>query len=269
VEEKLLPIFERSETSLKKELGDINLNNPGELQAALKARGINLESTRHESLSPLSRQFPFLKDLIEYRKASYSLSLVRSLSDHVNPITGRIHPHYHQIRAPTGRMSCSDPNLQAIPREEDFRSCFIASHGHKLIIGDYSQIELRVVAEIAQDKRMIDAFQQGVDLHKLTASIITGKPTGQVTPEDRQAAKAVNFGLIYAMGADGLREYARNTYGVSMTLPEAHSFIKRFFEAYCGVAQWHKSVQEATGKESRTILGRRRLWAESPKITES
>ena len=115
---------------------------------------------------------------------------------------------------------------------------------------------------------MIDAFQPGVDLHKLTASVITGKPIDQVSGEERRAAKAVNFGLIYTMGAKGLREYAWNTYGVSMTDAEAQYFLTRFFEAYQGMAGWHKQVRDSSANESRTILGRRRKWNGEPKITE-
>jgi DNA polymerase-1 len=266
--ERLIPIKARLEQSLKKDLGDVNPNNQNELLAILKTRGIGLDNTRQQTLMPLAGQYPLLKSLVEYRKTDYLLTLIENLLSHVHPFTGRIHPTYHQIGAPTGRMSCSNPNLQAIPRERQIRELFIAAPGHRFIVGDYSQIELRVVAEIAQDQRMIEAFQKGVDLHKLTASVITGKPIDQVTPEDRQAAKAVNFGLIYAMGANGLKEYAQNKYGVSMSDSEAHTFVEKFFEAYQGIAQWHKSVQELDPKDSRTILGRRRLWAERPKITE-
>jgi DNA polymerase-1 len=266
--ERLIPVKDRLQQSLNKELGDVNPNSQNELLAALKTKGICLDNTKQETLMPLSSQYLFLKNLVEYRKTEYLLTLIENLLSHVHPVTGRIHPTYQQIGAPTGRMSCSNPNLQAIPRERQIRELFIAAPGHRLVIGDYSQIELRVVSEIAQDRRMIDAFQRGVDLHKLTASVITGKPIDLVIPEDRQAAKAVNFGLIYAMGANGLREYARNTYEVTMNEEQASLFLSRFFEAYQGVAQWHKSVQEATGNESRTILGRRRLWAARPKITE-
>jgi DNA polymerase-1 len=266
--ERLIPLKDRLEQSLKKDLGDVNPNNQNELLAILKTRGICLDNTRQEALMPLAGQYPFLETLVEYRKAEYLLTLIENLLSHVHPVTGRIHPTYHQIGAPTGRMSCSNPNLQAIPREREIRELFISAPGHRLVIGDYSQIELRVVAEIARDQRMIDAFQRGMDLHKLTASVITGKSIDHVTPEDRQAAKAVNFGLIYAMGANGLREYAHNTYGVTMNDYEAHTFLKKFFEAYQGVAQWHKSVHESAGNESRTVLGRRRIWGENPKITE-
>ena len=266
--ERLIPLKDRLEQSLKKDLGDVNPNNQNELLALLKTRGICLDNTRQETLMPLAGQYPFLKTLVEYRKAEYLLTLIENLLSHVHPVTGRMHPTYHQIGAPTGRISCSNPNLQAIPREREIRELFISAPGHRLVIGDYSQIELRVVAEIARDQRMIDAFQRGMDLHKLTASVITGKPIDQVTPEDRQAAKAVNFGLIYAMGAKGLKEYAQNTYGVSMSDYEAHTFMEKFFEAYQGVAQWHKSVQESAVNESRTVLGRRRIWTENPKITE-
>lgn len=136
------------------------------------------------------------------------------------------------------------------------------------MIADLSQIELRITAEISGDARMISAFQDGQDLHRLTASLLTGTPLGEVTSGDRQAAKAVNFGLIYAMGAPGLRDYARTNYDVELTPKQAEVFIERFFEAYPGVAAWQASVKRRRAYESRTPVGRRRRWSEEPPLTQ-
>jgi DNA polymerase-1 len=140
--------------------------------------------------------------------------------------------------------------------------------GNKLIIADYSQIELRVAAEISEDKRMITAYLNDEDLHQLTASLVSGKSMNEVTKEERQSAKAINFGLIYAMGAEGLQKYAQNAYGVNMTLNEAKTFRERFFASYLGIGKWHQLVAMSGTKESRTIGGRRRIWEDSPPLTE-
>ncbi len=128
-------------------------------------------------------------------------------------------------------------------------------------MADYSQIELRVAAEIADDQRMIQAYQEGEDLHRLTASLISGKSLDQVGPFQRQAAKAVNFGLIYGMGAKGLQDYARETYGIQMTEGEAGVFRNRFFEAYQGIARWHQELRTSAPEEARTLSGRRHLFS--------
>jgi DNA polymerase I-like protein with 3'-5' exonuclease and polymerase domains len=185
----------------------------------------------------------------------------------LNPETGRVHPRYEQIGAPTGRFSCSKPNYQSTPKGS-FRACFIAPPDHKLVIADYSQIELRDLAEITQDERMLAAFRKGEDLHKLTASVITGIPLEQVTAKERQAAKAVNFGLIFGMGAKGLRNYAYSTYGVPMSLEQAYRFIQRYFDFYKGVNEWQQIIKQNGIKDTRTLLGRRRTWSDEPKVTE-
>ena len=161
-----------------------------------------MDNTKDDTLTPLCGLSDDQKtDCLS--KASHILKTINNLLSNTDQ-GGRIHPHYKQIGAPTGRFSCSEPNLQGIPKGI-LRSCFITAPGHKLIIADYSQIELRIVAEITGDEKMIQAYRDGDDLHKLTASILMGKPIDQVTKEERQAAKAVNFGLIYAMGARGLK----------------------------------------------------------------
>ena len=142
-----------------------------------------------------------------------------------------------------------------------FRRGIIAPPGSRLVIADYSQIELRVMADLSGDPRMLAAYQAGEDLHSLTAALLLDKPMHQVTRDERQAAKAVNFGLIFAMGAESLRAYAQQTYGVTLTLEEATTFRTRFFEAYAGVARWQQQIREMLPvMETRTLSGRRRQW---------
>jgi DNA polymerase I-like protein with 3'-5' exonuclease and polymerase domains len=248
--------------------GDLNLDSPPQVLQALKDQGIPLTNTSKHQLTPLARQYRVVQHLLDYRKAAKALqAFIYSVPDTIHPVTGRLHPQYHQIGAATGRFSCGHPNLQQIPRSRDFRSCFVAKAGHKLVIADYSQIELRVVAEISRDETMIEAYRIGQDLHRLTASLIANKALDEVTKDERQAAKAVNFGLVYAMGARGLKAYAETTYGVAMTLEEAELFRQRFFEAYAGVAHWHQSVKKSQTTVARTLAGRTYRWKQKASLT--
>jgi DNA polymerase I-like protein with 3'-5' exonuclease and polymerase domains len=246
----------------------INLDSTQQVLDALRSLGVPAEGTSRAQLAPLAGDYPVVAALLNYRDVAKKVqAFAESLPSYANPVTGRIHPTYHQLGASTGRFSCSDPNLQQIPRGAEFRSCFIPDDGHKMVIADYSQIELRVAAEISKDVRMIAAYQQGQDLHRLTASLVTGKPIDEVTGDERQAAKAVNFGLIYAMGAAGLRAYARNTYGVEMTLEQAETFRSRFFNAYRGLERWHRAVSTSREMSTRTLGGRLRQWRTDPPLT--
>jgi len=258
---------EALEHDLRIELGEISLNSRQEVIDALSARGITLTNIKDDTLLEHIHDHPCVKFLYEHKNITRTISTIDKLLTHMDRETGRVHPQYEQIGAPTGRFSCSKPNVQSTPKGS-FRACFIAPPGHKLVIADYSQIELRVLAEITQDERMMAAFRKGEDLHKLTASVITGIPLEEVTAKERQAAKAVNFGLIYGMGLKGLRNYAYSKYEVTMSLEQAYRFIQRYFDFYKGVNEWQRNTTQGNIKETRTILGRRRLWTDIPKVTE-
>lgn len=247
----------------------LNLDSQQQVLEALQQMGVPVKNTSKLSLIPLAEEHPPVRALLDYRKAAKAVqAFASSLPKHVHPITGRIHPDYQQMGAATGRMSCRNPNLQQIPRDKIFRSCFIPAPGHCLVVADYSQIELRVAAELSGDRRMIEAYQNDEDLHRLTAALIADKSLDQVEKSERQAAKAVNFGLIYAMGAKGLAEYAYNNYGVQMSLKQAETFRKRYFEAYQGIAQWHGAIKRKLPREMRTMGDRLRRWQDEPKLTE-
>jgi len=223
----------------------------------LKSNGIHTASTSKQDLAPHAKH-PLVQALSAYRKAAKALSsFLYPIPSAIHPKTGRLHPRYGQIGAWSGRMSCSNPNIQQIPRSKAFRTCFVAAPGRKLIIADYSQIELRVVADMTGDKRMIEAYRNGDDLHKLTASLMLGKSINTITTQERQAAKAVNFGLIYAMGAAGLKQYSLQSYGVEMTIEQAEEFRNRFFRAYTGIAHWHSKLKKSPPTEGRTLTGRK------------
>ncbi len=242
---------------------ELNLDSNKQVLELLHKNKIMVQSTsKHELMQHADK--PIIQSLFKYRHAKKALSsFIYSLPRQINKATGRLHPDYMQNGAYSGRMSCSDPNIQQIPRDKEFRECFSAPSGRKLVIADYSQIELRVIAQISGDERMIEAYKNGEDLHKLTASLISGKDMKDVTKEERQAAKAVNFGLVFGMGAAGLQNYAADVYGVSMTLDEANLFRMRFFRGYKGVEAWHKQINRTSNSISRTLAGRKFIFTEN------
>lgn len=244
-----------------------NPDSPQQTLEALRRLGLDLPHTGESLLKEYAGAYPEVRDLLAYRTvAKLCSSCGDLLPQYVHPKTGRIHAHYEQIGARTGRMSCSDPNIQQVPRQKAIRACFQAEPGNMLVTADYSQIELRVAAALAQDPRMIEAYRSGQDLHRLTASLITHTPLEQVDGAARQAAKAVNFGLLYAMGAQGLAKYARTQYGVALSLEQAEAFRNRFFAAYTGLRRWHEAAKQRLAQarhapaEVRSVAGRRYLF---------
>jgi len=156
-------------------------------------------------------------------------------------------------------MACDHPNLQNIPRSGPLRSYIRAPEGRVFVIADYSQIEFRIAAKVSGDTEMISAYAEGRDLHVLTAQSLTGRK--EISTDDRKLAKAVNFGLLYGMGAKGLRSYALRSYGVEMSLEQATLYRKRFFETYPGLKRRHDSERRTWLRgetETRTLTGRRR-----------
>ena len=183
------------------------------------------------------------------------------LLDAINPQTGRLHGNFKLAKAKSGRFSSSNPNMQNIPRSELLRSAFVTPPGKQLIVADYSQLELRVMAHIAQDKVMMDAYRKGLDLHAVTAAGMLGLKPDQFDPdqpahkEARQKAKAVNFGVIFGSGPAGLKEFARDAYNLQVTMEEARAVIDRFLATYPGVARWQRD-QTARTRQTRTVSTR-------------
>jgi DNA polymerase I len=173
----------------------------------------------------------------------------------INPMTYRIHADFFQIGAPTGRLSCHDPNLQQVPNSPEYRSCFTAPPGRKLIIADYSQIELRILAEFSQDPSLLQAFRAGIDLHRMTASQMLGIPFDDITKEQRDAAKALNFGLIYGMGAQGLSNR------INTSIEESERLIQKYFTTYGGVHSWLTNAGETAVRDRQCRTSSGRLWS--------
>ena len=179
----------------------------------------------------------------------------------INPQTGRLHGSFQLAKAKSGRFSSSNPNMQNIPKSESVRAVFVAAPGKQLVVADYSQLELRVMAHIAHDEVMTDAYRNGQDLHAVTAAGMLGLKPDQFNPDDpahkdaRQKAKAVNFGVIFGSGPAGLREFARDAYNLKMTIEEARTFIGSFLATFRGVARWQRE-QEVRTRQTRTVSTR-------------
>ena len=239
--------------------GDVHLNAPAQLLKALQGLGIALKNTNEDSLSECRHSVA--KAILEYRKWKKIKEDVESRIGEIRP-DGRIHGQFNPLGTDTGRFSSSEPNMQNITHKK-LRTAFVASVGNVLVIADYSQIELRAAAYVSGDKRMIEAFVKGEDLHTKTASIVLGKSEKEISNEDRQLAKALNFGLLYGQSAEGLVRYAKTRYGVEMTEKQAAKTRAVFFKHYDGLARWHaktwSEVECAEVEEGRTILGRRIL----------
>ena len=180
---------------------DVNLNTPVQLLKALRGLGIALKNTKEDSLSQC--RHPVADAILEYRKWKKLKEDVESCIHAIRP-DGRIHGYFDPLGTDTGRFSSSEPNMQNITRGE-LRTAFVASVGNVLVIADYSQIELRVAAYFSGDKKMIEAFVNGEDLHTKTASIVLDKPAKDITKEDRQLAKALNYGFLYGQYDQGVR----------------------------------------------------------------
>ncbi len=235
-----------------KQLGNFLKNRLG-LDLPLTEKG-NV-ATDDRSLAEFAH-VPAVREVLEIRRIKKASDKLRELKELIR--NGRVYPEFKQIGAVTGRMSSSKPNVQNVPR--DMRSLFRAQEGRLFVIADFSQIELRIAAEYVGDENMIKAFKEGKDLHRYTASLVLEKSEADVTKEERQLAKALNFGLIYGISAKGLAEYARSSYGVDIDLESASVFRKKFFIHFPAFREWHDRVKEELKKEGeirgQTLLGR-------------
>ncbi|MBL6749090.1 MAG: DNA polymerase I [Nevskia sp.] len=247
--------------------GEFNLGSPKQLQAVLYDK-LQLPvlgktpkgdpSTAEDVLEELAAQHTLPRLLLDWRAMQKLRSTYAdNLPQQVNPDTGRIHTSYHQAVAATGRLSSSDPNLQNIPvrtaEGRRIRQAFVAEPGNTLLSIDYSQIELRLMAHLSGDERLCQAFAQDLDIHQATAAEVFGLPLEQVGGEQRRAAKAINFGLIYGMSAFGL---ARQ---LAIGRAQAQDYIDRFFARYPGVKRFMDSTRESARTRGyvETLFGRR------------
>ncbi|MCB1041853.1 MAG: bifunctional 3'-5' exonuclease/DNA polymerase [Acidobacteria bacterium] len=250
-------------------INTLNLNAPDQVREALLELGIDVPGTSENHLKRHLGDHPVIKMLLDYRHLTRILSsTVRHAQNAIEPATGRVHPSYHQIASASGRFACSEPNIQQVPREKEVRAAFIPDDGYAFVIADYSQVELRVAAGLAKDPIMLKAYEAGEDLHRLTAALTMDKPKQDVSKNERQAAKAINFGLIYAMGPNGLMQSAANSYGVEMTLEQATTFRDRYFNHYAGIKRWQEQLAEIGKRQRyvRTCAGRIRQYKQRDDI---
>ena len=246
---------------------EFNLGSPKQLgQILFEEQGIPVlkktpkgaPSTAEAVLEELALDYPLPKVIMEHRglaklKSTYTDKLPRL----VNKATGRLHTSYHQAVTATGRLSSSDPNLQNIPiRTEEgrkIRQAFIARPGYRIVAADYSQIELRIMAHLSEDRGLLDAFAEGQDIHAATAAEVFGVPLAKVTPDQRRSAKAINFGLIYGMSAWGLSRQ------LHIERNQAQTWIERYFDRYPGVARYMERIRAQAAEDGfvETVFGRR------------
>ncbi|OGY20972.1 MAG: hypothetical protein A2113_01560 [Candidatus Woykebacteria bacterium GWA1_44_8] len=233
----------------------VNLDSPMQLLQVFKKLGEELpntsEGTLHKSNHPLA------KSLLEYRAYEKMITAFgETILEKINSVTGRLHPDFIQLGADTGRFACNNPNLQQIPTDSGFRSCFIATSGYKLITADYSQIELRIMAEVSEDPAFLEAFQKDIDLHALTASQMFRVPIKKVDKNKRFQAKSINFGLMYGRGPVSLSTQ------IGLSVEEAKKLLDVYFASYKKVKRWLDDTgrQAMRTGEIRTLGGRRRLF---------
>jgi len=244
-----------------------NLDSPKQLQAvlfdelglpALVKTPKGQPSTNEEALEAIAEQHELPRVILEYRGlAKLRSTYTDKLPEMVNPDTGRVHTSYHQSGAATGRLSSSDPNLQNIPIRTDdgrrIRKAFVAPPGRKLLACDYSQIELRIMAHLSGDPGLIRAFEQGLDVHRATAAEVFGRALEEVTANERRAAKAINFGLMYGMSAFGL---AKN---LGIDRGQAQDYVSLYFSRYPAVRDFMERMREQAREQGyvETLFGRR------------
>lgn len=247
--------------------GPFNLSSPKQIQEILfEKQSIPVirktpkgqPSTAEDVLQELAVDYPLPKIILEHRTLSKLKSTyVDKLPTLIDSNTGRVHTSYHQAVAITGRLSSSDPNLQNIPiRTEEgrrVRQAFVAEKGYQVLAADYSQIELRIMAHLSQDERLCEAFAQGEDIHRATAAEVFGLRLDKVESEQRRAAKAINFGLIYGMSAFGLAKQ------LGITRTEAQQYVSLYFERYPGVKKYMDGIREQAREQGyvETLFGRR------------
>ncbi|MBA2691293.1 MAG: bifunctional 3'-5' exonuclease/DNA polymerase [Rubrobacter sp.] len=233
----------------------LNLNSPKQIMEAFKTLDVELSDTKVWTL--LKVEHPAAKDLLTYRELQKRLgTYLETYPNFIHPGTGRIHPSFLQCRVPTGRLACTAPNVQQIPHEDEFRSCFVAEEGNILVIADYSQVELRILAEVSEDPEFVRAFNEGEDLHRLTASTMFGVEMSEVTKEQRNDAKRINFGLMYGRGAKSLSAQ------LGEDEDHAKKLIDEYFANYPKVQSFLRETADKAIKDGtlRTLANRVRKF---------
>ena len=238
----------------------LNLNSPQQITDAFRSLGIELPDTKVWTL--LKVEHPAAKALLRYRELQKKLgTYLETYANYIHPKTGRIHANFLQCRVPTGRLACTNPNVQQIPHEDEFRSCFVAERGNTLVIADYSQIELRILAEVSEDPEFVRAFREGEDLHRVTAATMYGLKMEEVSKDQRSAAKRINFGLMYGRGPKSLSaqlgtDEARGRQLINDYFAN-YPKVQRFLQGTANKASRDRTLHTLAGRESASSAGRR------------
>jgi DNA polymerase I-like protein with 3'-5' exonuclease and polymerase domains len=242
----------------------LNLNSPKQITDAFRTLGVDLQDTKVWTL--LKVDHPAARLLLEYRELQKKLgTYLETYPKFVDPGTGRIHANFLQCRVPTGRLACTNPNIQQIPNEDEFRSCFVAEQGNTLVIADYSQVELRILAEVSDDPAFVRAFQEGEDLHRVTAASMFGVTPDEVTKDQRSAAKRINFGLMYGRGAKSLSAQ------LGTDDERARALIDEYFANYPKVQRFLQRTASRAMRDGtlRTLAGRVRKFGDTSGLLDT
>lgn len=246
-------------------LKGFNPRSPKQMAERFEQAGIMLPpdekgapSLDQNLLAFLRNDYELIDRYMTWKTAVTKVSNIEKLLESVGP-DGRIHCNYRQMGTETGRLSAASPNLQQVNRGKDFRSKFVAAPGYVLVVADFSQVELRVAAELSGEQRMIDAYLAGRDLHTETAALMAKVSFEEVTKAQRQSAKVANFGLLYGAGPATLQKQAVAQYGIDMELSEAREIVEGFRSAYPRLYAWQQEEGTKTTKAVQTALGRRRM----------
>jgi len=236
----------------------VNLESPIQLLRVMKRIGLKIDSTGDEVISML--EHPIGKAIKEYRKQQKLLTgFILKYPGHINKVTGRIQPSFNQVGTNTGRFTSSKPNMQQVPHDKNIRALFKAGKGKKIITADYSQIELRIIAEVSQEPKFLEIYKNNRDLHRLTASLVLNKPESEITKDERQQAKAINFGFAYGLGAQSFKEKTKNDYDIDISIEQAQEFRNTFFKNYPILASYLETV-------ARTAAGQQQIRNKSGRI---
>ncbi|MFB3059209.1 MAG: DNA polymerase, partial [Gammaproteobacteria bacterium] len=256
------------ESSVYEQAGEeFNLSSPKQIQAilydklalpVLRKTPKGAPSTAEDVLEELAHDYDIPRLILEHRGLNkLKTTYIDKLPNEINPATGRVHTSYQQAVAATGRLSSTSPNLQNIPirtaQGRRIREAFVAPPGKRILALDYSQIELRIMAHLSADDSLLKAFEQGIDVHRATAAEVFGSNLDAVSDEQRRAAKAINFGLIYGMSAFGLGKQ------LNIGRKEAQQYVDTYFERYPGVRRYMEETRVLAREQGyvETVYGRR------------
>jgi DNA polymerase-1 len=257
--------MQRLKTSLVHQIGDVNPDSYPKVRDALHALGCDVDGMSAEALAPYLNR-PYVQDLLDYHSVA---SFVRGLGREILTILqaqeethegNRVHSSIDPCAAVTGRLSCSKPNLMGLPKDAAVRRCVEPSLGNVFISADIRSADLRVLADITKDQRLLEVFKRGGDPHTMTAALLRHKPESEVTGRDHDEAKAVNFGFVNGMGPDALVLYANATCRIPMSRDEATHFRESLLAAYPAIADWQDAVSRNRPSVVRTPSGRLRYF---------